>query len=131
VVVLQVLHAISLFVFSKVEFPFAWVWYGFGLIFWLSIGILTTIPIWNSAKKQSSRVYIMCMLSLIGLLTAQLLYPTNLALLKTSKISLTKFFIALGILDFITRIGLGVYFCLNGDAFGEIEIQVTKSLKTD
>jgi hypothetical protein len=129
--VLQVLHAISLFVFSQVELPFAWVWLGFGLAFWAGIALTMTIPVWTNAKKPSNRVYYMFSIALVGLLTAQVMNPVNLALLKTSQIGLVSFFIGLGVLDFITRISLGVYYCLNGDAFGEVQISVVKSLKVD
>jgi bacteriorhodopsin len=131
VVVLNVLHAVSLYVFSIVELPFAWVWFGFGAVFWLGIATTMTLPVLRSASKQNNRVYSMFVISLVGLLMAQVLYPTLLAFFKTARLDMFKYLIGLGLLDFMTRIGLGVYYCLNGDAFGEVQIYVTKSLKAD
>jgi bacteriorhodopsin len=131
VTVLQVLHTISLFGFSQVPLPYAWAWFGFGIVFWSGIAVTMWFPVMKSAQRQSSRSYGLVLVATLGLLLAQSMYPISLAMYKTNYIHLYPSLISLGLLDFVSRIGLGVYFSLNGDAFGEIQVQVSKSHKND
>jgi hypothetical protein len=56
------------------------------------------------------------------------IYPAGLLFLKLSWISNVTFFIALGVLDFSTRVGLGIYFCMNWSAFASFDVIRTEPL---
>jgi bacteriorhodopsin len=123
----QELHAVTIFVFTQVGFPYAWVWFVFGIIFWVATAIILLGPIQARAYQLSARVYGIFLAASIALLFAQVLYPMILLLLYLQRISMFFFFVILGVLDFFTRIALGVYFALNVDAFGDIKLTIARS----
>jgi uncharacterized membrane protein (DUF485 family) len=124
---LQILHALALYVFTEVPFPDAWAWLGFGMIYWLGTGLISLSVGWNNAKNRSGKVKNMYLMAIGALLVAQVVGDGSLALLYTKKFGILEYFLVLSVLDFVTRIALGVYFSLNVQEFQSLNFSITKS----
>ena len=70
-VVLQLLHALALFVFTQVSLPHRWVWFSFGIAYWLGSAMIMLYPALSHAKKQTNRVYGMYVMGMLSLVLAQ------------------------------------------------------------
>jgi bacteriorhodopsin len=126
----------SLFALWYARSTYLWLWASVGAVYWLFTGMLLLVPARRLAKERSTEIHDMFVISALVLAMGQVsiinqaLYPTSLVLLKFACINNAQFFIFLGVLDFITRVGLGIYFCLNWGAFSNVNILRTEIVST-
>jgi putative Mn2+ efflux pump MntP len=128
-IALQLLHTLTMYLFTMVRFPHAWVWFSFGILYWLGAVSLMVSGL-DKAKMQSRQVYNLFKFAMLSLVSAQvsqidqILYPVALANLYVETFGVLEFFLVLGLVDFVSRLVLGTYFCLNSDLFYQFEYQV-------
>ena len=120
VIVLHELHVLSLFIFMQATFPYAWIWLTLSVVYWFGIVLIMLYPSQTPKQHQNPKVPAMYLIATVVLLLSEALFVADLALLKVGLIHPHEFFLVLGGIDFISRGGLGVYFCLNWGVFSDL-----------
>lgn len=128
VIVLQELFVLCMLFFTQISNTYGIFWFSFGLLYWFGIVMVLVVPVLSQTVNQSDRVKkvysnVITWIIFTGVMNFnQVLYPINLFLFRHGETGSFVFFLAQGILDFLTRIGVGAFLTYNYDAFGIVSV---------